>query len=147
MGFKDHICESCGVKYKAMKEESRFCGRHRHLQSPARIKQAAERIRYVKQTSEERKENHRVANMEYRRRRGIGPKVAKVKEEKIPEIKHEIISVRVETLRPAKAPEPEQVMEKPAENFFLRVNVKTCYSFTTRERMENFKKRHSEYTY
>jgi rRNA maturation protein Nop10 len=144
--MKIHVCKKCGVEYNAIKESSEYCGRHRHLQSPAKIKQAAEYVRYVPLTAAEKLENHRLANIALRRRKGIGPRVIKIKEV-VPEVKYEVISVQVETLRPAMIPEPEQVFEKPAENFFLRVNAKTMYSFTTRERMENFKKRHPEYTY
>ncbi len=141
--YKMHICEFCDTEYRAFKDESRFCGRHRHMQSPARIAlREFNRVnRKPNQSPEVTREKHRLLCIDLRRRKGIN---ARVKSARVVKEKKSVTRVQDFTFRPAVMECVKDWLTKPPELFFLQVNRKTRYSFSSLERLERFKERHPD---
>lgn len=137
MHEQPHTCEYCGADFSMRKIGSRFCQKHRYMQSPAFLtKYAADRTAAAERKAK-REEVKQAKESEKELKRIEAEKARKLQDR----IKNRVVTeVMVFEHRP-ETPEPKkQQPVKPEDKFFLKVG-KARYGFVSQERLDNFKKR------
>ena len=145
---REHHCVKCGKVYQPKSLDSQYCTAHRYLQSPAYLNKYSKRRSMTEEEKEQlkliqkKKANERKAASRALHRQSKEPKEPRAPKDPKPTRvnPHRKITEAVFFSQQVRAEAPAPVA-KPVDKFFLRTGPKTVYGFTSRERLDKFKKR------